>query len=268
MLGDADTVRREWREAGNDEAIRAYYDAVWVYGDPAVYDAVREYRFAPDVAAKVRYTGYLDQQARLDLAAGDEDGGGAYPPDANLAEPGRLALCLVGGGQDGARLAEAFAGAELPAGWVGVIVTGPFMPAEVRGDLHRRAALRPELRVVEFHQEPALLVRRADRVVAMGGYNAVAEVLSFEKRALIVPRAYHRLEQIIRAERLRDLGLIDMLHPDEVSAGALSAWLARDDLDAPTGVRERIDLNGLTRLPHLLEDVLVGRRAAALEAVS
>jgi len=68
VLDDPITVHHEWRPAANEEALRDYYDAVWVYGDPAVYDPVREYHFPPDVAAKVRYTGYLDQRMRLKFA--------------------------------------------------------------------------------------------------------------------------------------------------------------------------------------------------------
>src|SRR6266568_4934292 len=64
ILDDPVTLQGEWTRAQNHEAVRRYYDAVWVYGDPAVYDPVREYAFTPDVASKVRYTGYLDQRAR------------------------------------------------------------------------------------------------------------------------------------------------------------------------------------------------------------
>ena len=42
---------------------------------------------------------------------------------------------------------------------------------------------------------------RAVGVVAMGGYNTFCEILSFDKRALIVPRTAPRLEQFIRASR-------------------------------------------------------------------
>src|SRR5437773_6076985 len=100
VLDDPITLQREWARAENQDAVRRYYDAVWVYGDPTVYDPVREYAFAPEVAAKVRYTGYLDQRLRLTFG-GEEDGG----PDTIAAlrlSPGRRALALVGGGQDGA----------------------------------------------------------------------------------------------------------------------------------------------------------------------
>jgi predicted glycosyltransferase len=251
VLQDPETVRREWDLTASEDAIRAYYDAVWVYGDPAVFDTVRECHLPDDVAAKVRYTGYLDQRARTGCAEGE-----STEWWAELGEtPDRLVLCLVGGGQDGAFLAEAFVQAELPPGTTGVLLTGPFMPPEVLFRLRRRAAERARLRVHGFVTDPELLLRRADHVIATGGYNTVCEVLSFEKHALIVPRVGPRREQLIRAERLRDLGLLDMLHPDEVTPGALSEWLARDKGSKPQ-VRERVDLNGLARIPTLLAEVL------------
>jgi predicted glycosyltransferase len=137
----------------------------------------------------------------------------------------------------------------------GVILTGPFMPAEARQRLHRRAAAHPRLRILEFVTDADLLLDRAERVVAMGGYNTVCEALSFEKWALIVPRVEPRQEQLIRAERMRGLGLLDLLHPDALCPRALSAWLAQD-LGPPPRARERIDLNGLDKLPGLLAELL------------
>ena len=129
------------------------------------------------------------------------------------------------------------------------------MPTGVRRRLIHTVASDPCRRVVSFAHEPTRLVRRADRVVAMGGYNTVYEVLSFDKPALIVPRVKPRREQLIRAERLQALGLVDVLHPEALSAAALSAWLARER--APVRpARERIDFNGLSRVPQLLEELL------------
>ena len=252
ILEDPDTVEREWASAANEDAIRDYYDAVWIYGDPTVYDPVREYHLCARVAAKVQFTGYLDCRSRPDNAV-------EVNPEVRAALPGpheRLMLCTVGGGQDGADLAEAFALAELPANARAVLLMGPFMPADVRQRLRHRAEENPRLHVLDFIANPEPLLRRAERVVAMGGYNTIYEVLSFEKHALVVPRSKPRHEQQIRASRLRDLGLLDLLPPDQVSPEALSEWLARD-LGAPVRIRERIDLNGTSRLPDLLEEVLL-----------
>jgi predicted glycosyltransferase len=252
VLDNSATVHYEWSRAQNEDAIRKYYDAVWVYGDPAVYDLVHEYQLAPDVAAKVRYVGYLNQCPRLKRAVESEE---TDPPAALQLPPGQLVLCLVGGGQDGAPLAEAFAQAVLPPETNGVILTGPFMPLEVQQRLHCCVATNPRLRVLSFVNEPTLLLNRAERVIAMGGYNTMCEILSFNKPALIVPRVRPRCEQMIRAERLRDLGLIEMLHPDHLNPNVLTEWLTLDK-KLPLQVRERVDLNGLTRLPDLLEEVV------------
>jgi len=102
---------------------------------------------------------------------------------------------------------------------------------------------------------PSVCAERADRVIAMGGYNTCCEILSFEKHALIVPRVAPEAEQWIRAQRLRDLGLVEVLHPDALSPGALSAWLARD-LGPPPPIRQRLDLGGLDRIRGLVAGLL------------
>ena len=255
VLDEPWSVAEAWCRWKNTDAIQEYYEAIWVYGDPAIYDMSEEYRFPASIAAKIRFVGDLDQRKRLAFGHGEGE-----EPDS-LPE-GRLMLCLVGGGQDGERLAEAFSQAELPADGCGAIVTGPFMPTAVCERLYQRAAPGSRLRVFKFIKEPAWLTRRADRVVAMGGYNTVCEVLSFEKRALIVPRVGPRREQSIRAERLRRLGLIDMLPAEALKPEALSEWMARDL--PPLQVDGRINLNGLARLPALVKETLAKPRAVAL----
>src|SRR3546814_3266443 len=58
------------------------------------------------------------------------------------------------------------------------------------------------------------LVQNAVGVIAMGGYNTFCEILSLNKRALIVPRTAPRMEQFIRASRAQELGLVRMLQDD------------------------------------------------------
>ena len=251
VLDEPDAVRRDWRQEASEDAIREYFQAIWVYGDSRVYDLAKEYRLPRDIAARIRYTGYLDQKQRVeDPSPGDPD------PLAVLGLPAeRLLLCLVGGGQDGDRLAEAFSLAHLPHDAVGVIVTGPYMPADVHARLQRRAADNPRLRVLRFVPEPAILVSRAERIVAMGGYNTTCEILSFRKPALLVPRVKPRLEQWIRASRMSDLDLLDVIHPDALNPDDISAWL-RTPKAIPHEIFNRVDLDGLSRLPAMAEKLM------------
>jgi predicted glycosyltransferase len=247
VLDEPEAVRAEWERDGTADAIAGLYDEVWVYGDPAVYDPVAEYDLAPIVAAKVRYTGYLAPAPVRAAAPSSADELGL--------PPGRLAVCTVGGGQDGEELARAFARAPLPDGMGAVLVAGPFMPGAARRELHALAAERSRLRVLDFVPDPVALLARAHCVVAMGGYNTVCELLALRRPALVVPRTVPRREQLIRAERLAELGLIDVLRPERLRPEALGAWLAGGGArraDPRTG----LDFDGLTRLPGLLGDLL------------
>ncbi|OLC40675.1 MAG: hypothetical protein AUH74_07585 [Nitrospirae bacterium 13_1_40CM_4_62_6] len=251
VLDDAEAVRREWDEGDYESAIRAYYDRIWVYGDRSVYDTVTEYGFPEDIAQRVRFTGYLNP---LDVADPDSKAE-RWDFDALLPEGGSrpLDLCLVGGGRDGLRLAEAFVHAMKPG--IGVVVTGPLMPAESRARLRALASQHPRTHVLEFVTNPCLLLERADRVVAMAGYNTICEILAYRKPALLIPRTEPRTEQLIRAARFAALGLTDMLHPSDLTPEAISAWLTAKAArrSAP---EEVMDFSGVRRLRGLLEEVL------------
>ncbi len=251
VLDEPATVRREWTEMESDRAVADYYAAVWVYGDPTVYDLLREYGMSRDMAHRVRFTGYLDPSRR---AFGEPDHAAASTL-ASIPPDDKVIFCEVGGGQDGEPLANAFAAAEIPPGSTGVVMTGPFMPSPLRERFLAETRRKPNLRVIEFTSEPTHILRRSSRVIAMGGYNTVCEVLCLEKAALIVPRTSPRTEQLIRAERLRDLGALDVMDPEKMTPVTLSEWMERDK-SPPVGIRDRIDFNGLSRIPHLAHDLL------------
>lgn len=260
ILDTPETVRRDWRRADNCAALRHYYDAIWIYGDPSLYDLRHEYGFPADLVAKMYPLGYLDQRPRL-----------AYVRPhvrASLAAlnlpPDNLVLCSVGGGQDGAALAQAFAQVTFPAGMTGVLVTGPFMPPDMQQALFDRAAHNPQLHIVDYLEEPTLLLAQASRVIAMGGYNTTCEILSFQKPALLVPRIAPRQEQWIRSDRLQQQGLVDVLHPDHLSPVALSTWL-HQPLATPL-VPPAINLNGLANLQQEIRRLLATPPTANVHA--
>lgn len=251
ILDDPEQTQMDWEANECNRAIRDYYDELWVYGDQEFYDAGREYGFPAHVQHKMVYTGYLDRSV-------PQNGGGANESAANLIDdiPGRIALCMVGGGEDGAHVASTFARCKFPQDMTGVVVTGPYMPEPLRDHLRAVALHHPQLRVIDFLDQPEALIRRADRVVSMGGYNTVCELLAFEKDALVIPRVTPRREQLIRAERLQARQLLDMLHPNLLSAQAISDWLAAPQTKTLKRARQHLNLNGLDQLPTLVANLL------------
>ncbi len=241
VLDDAAVARHQWRQDRTTEAVAHFYDRVWVYGDPAVFDPVIEYGLPPIVAGRTSFTGYLGHGRPRALT----------PP--TRVPSGPYALCLVGGGQDGFSVASSFLRARLPAGRSGIVVTGPYMAMEDRRILQRLAGGRPDMTVMGFVPGTEHLVSGAEAVVSMGGYNSVCELLASGTRALIVPRARPRSEQLVRAERLASRGLAEVLHPDALSPGSLSTWLTGTSRPADDVA---IDLDGLARIPALVEALL------------
>ena len=249
ILDSPEHVERDWKSNRTIETIREYFDEVWVYGDPDVYDTVNEYSIPKDIQSKVSYTGYLNASSRLS---------NTKQRPAELRTP--YHLCTVGGGQDGFELAHAFAKAISLTGTNAVLLAGPYMPLDSFRQLVSLAKKIPSLKVVRFHDEGDLLVKFADRVVAMGGYNTVSAILSHQKNAMIVPRTSPRVEQWIRAKRLAKLGLITMQDPRNISADTIADYLLGDGTVLET-VRTTINLDGLENLTRQLKRSFVKRVA-------
>lgn len=262
IIDDPAAARREWLKKRCEFTIQQNYHVVWVYGDPEVYDLAQEYRLTPATRAMMRFTGYLDAstqdcETRLNVA------------DIHSMTPNRhLALCMLGGGQDGAQLADAFAHCTLPEDTNALLLTGPDFPPAHGLELKRLTALNPRLEIVDFISTPLALLEHADKIIAMGGYNTVYELLSCGKHPLIVPRVKPRQEQLVRAERLQALGMVDMLHPDQLNSQNLGAWLAQPPGKTPTA-KHCIDFSGLDRLPQLLAELIntSSDRVAPLQVV-
>lgn len=239
ILDEADVARAEWDAAGTTEAVRAHYDQIWVYGDPRVGDPLRASGLPDDLVRMSVHTGFLVPPAPAT---------GAAAPDQPYV------LCQVGGGQDGAALADAFVRTAVPAGHTGLLVTGPYMPAAQVARL-RRLAAGTGVRVEGFVPGTERLVHGAAAVVSMAGYNSVCELLGARRPALLVPRVHPRREQLLRARRLERLGLVGVLTPDELTPHALGDWLAGAVTAGPPP-RVDLDVGGLDTVPELVRRLL------------
>ena len=60
-LDEPAAVQRDWSRSANEEVIRDYYDAVWIYRNATGYNTADECGFLPEITAKIHYTNYLDQ---------------------------------------------------------------------------------------------------------------------------------------------------------------------------------------------------------------
>jgi predicted glycosyltransferase len=133
-----------------------------------------------------------------------------------------------------------------------LIVTGPFMPQEERETLAERA--RADGHEVRETADVLEAMAAAHAVVAMGGYNTLAEAMMLGRRPIVVPRVTYKREQLIRALAFERHGLVRCLPPSALSREAM-AELLEAELAAPTAVdaRRYLDLDGRRAARLLLE---------------
>ncbi|MDN5803802.1 MAG: hypothetical protein L0H26_04315, partial [Microlunatus sp.] len=259
VLDSPSVTFSEWRAAGISETVRDLYDQVWVYGDPGVYDAASAYGWSWPVRSKMIYTGYLAHGRSRSAESHRPRAADPAPP----VDP--YVLCLVGGGQDGGQLAEAFLAADQPVRPRGVLRTGPYLPPDRREQLDRMVSRRPEMSIHRFVSRAEEFIGSAAATVTMGGYNSVCESLAAGGPTLVVPRVVPRVEQVMRADALSRAGWLDVLLPAELSSRRIGGWLAAAVIGGRRP-RRPIDLDGLARVPRLV-DGLLERSSEVVHAV-
>lgn len=199
VLDEPDVLAAEWARKGAVEAAENYYDEFWIYGVEDIYDPTIGLPLSPQTRARMHYTGYLRREMTDP----------AEVPDTPYI------LITPGGGGDGAAMVslalDAYE-ADPTLGPPAMLVYGPFLSGDVRDAMDARVEkLGGRVIATGFDSRIEALFAKAQGVVCMGGYNTFCEVLSFDRRAVIVPRTVPRLEQWIRASRAEELGLVRML---------------------------------------------------------
>ncbi len=233
-------LEAEWKRNDVLNKIERYYDHVWVYGPPDFHDPLMGLNVPPKVREKMDFVGFLQRSKTQSEST-------SHRPE------GDYILVTTGGGGDGSELIDDVINAykadpELTQ--KALIVLGPYMPGDQRARFLQNTADIPHIEIIGFDNRMEDIVAGARAVVSMGGYNTVCEILSFDKPALIVPRIVPREEQLIRASRASELGLFDMLVPEDAENPQKMAQALKDLLKrAPPSANGRnLTLDGLENI--------------------
>ena len=220
VMDSPELLAPEWKRKNVMPALRNLYDAIWVYGLPQICKPLESIEMPDSVLRKLTYTGYLRR---------------SVPQSSDVAPleitRNPYVLATTGGGGDGEALIEWILRAYetdplLP--YPALLVLGPFMQPELQANFRARAAKLKRVEAITFNTHMESLVADAVGVIAMGGYNTFCEILSLDKRAILLPRTAPRREQFIRASRAQELGLVQMLeYQDDLDPKVMAAALRR-----------------------------------------
>jgi predicted glycosyltransferase len=260
IIDEPDTVKESWKNNGVYEALDNLYDLILIYGMAEVYNSVENYQFSQSIREKTRYIGYIaeinnnkpDRQVELDEARKSD----------------KFLLITIGGGEWMGNVIignylDLLARNRSRINYDSLILTGPFIPEKLWTDYYERSGSLPT-NIMRFVPETRPYIESSDLVLATGGYNTITDLLSYGGKALIVPRIQYRQEQLMRAMRLGDMGLIRFIHPDTVNPDSLfeNIRIALEDDNKPLAEARRkksIDLNGTKNLANIFGKLISGK---------
>lgn len=258
IIDEPDSVIASWLKDDVYDYLDHIYDRILVYGPSSVFDPVYSYRFSEKARDKTSFTDYI-----VDFDGGDEH---LVLPEKEKTERKQVFL-TVGGGEDGVHIVRSYM--EMLSRYVddlnvsSTIVCGPFFPSETKVAIKACAeSLRVELH--DFVSDITGHMRSADLVISMGGYNTVTEILANAPKALIIPREYPRKEQLMRAQRLSETGVISYVSAETLTTETLHERVADllNDNDQPIKkARENgtLSLNGGSKIVEFCRPMLESR---------
>lgn len=214
ILDDSEVIIKDWQDKGVYTSLDSLYDQIWVYGNQDVYDPISQYQIPAAITDKVKFTGYIP---RKNLP---ENTRNRIRKQYRILEDDIFVLVTTGGGGDGCEVLDHYLSmhdyfpTSLPLKTV--MITGPFMPKSQRNQIQKRAKLHG-IKTLPFHPRLEEVMKAADLVISMGGYNTICEILTQKTPALIIPRETPRKEQLIRATCLKQRGLLDFIQWTEVT---------------------------------------------------
>ncbi len=241
VMDSPELLKKEWAKQNMLPKVDNYYDAVWVYGPEHFWNPLTGFDIPKTLMKKLGYVGFLERENN------------SAPSTEGHALPEKYILVTAGGGGDGIDIMEQVLAArehdpqlDFPI----VMVLGPFMKSENRDRLRLRASRLANITVIDFESRMEVLMQNAIALVGMCGYNTFCEVLSFDKKALFVPRTTPRQEQYIRANRASEIGLSSMLLPEEAAIPSVMAEALRNlpDQQAPSENLAKDDMAGLDKI--------------------
>ncbi|MEB3180015.1 MAG: glycosyltransferase family protein [Nostocaceae cyanobacterium] len=245
ILDSPEKTINEWQKNAFYEAIEKYYHQVQIVGTPEVFDTAKEYQFPPSVTEKVRYCGYIKRQPGLKSKKRIREA-------LQVSQDERLILVTPGGGEDGYELVDNYLSALklLPEQHhiKSLIICGPEMPLQQKKLVFQAAAANPQVKIGEFTDDMMSYMSAADIIVSMAGYNTICEILSAEKPAVILPRSKPSQEQLIRAEKMANLGFFKTINSENITTQNLRQALLNQLKNSQHQQKNQLDMNALPQI--------------------
>ncbi len=233
--------------------INRYYDLVLFHGDAQLLRLEDSFPLVDQLNCPVYYTGYVAPAPQDNLLDTPED-----IISFNQSEP--IIVASVGGGRHGYPLLKAILAANpiiqasLPLKIY--CFAGPFMEQSEFQQLQQAAADQDNVILRRFTPRLTEYMQQADLSVSLGGYNTIMNILQTKVRSLVLPslNEHQSDEQGIRAKKLAELGIINLLHREDLKPAVLAQKIIASLAIEPA--QNSFDLEGAKAVSSSLQELL------------
>jgi predicted glycosyltransferase len=232
-------------EAKVCKLINQYFDLLLIHGDPNFQPLEATFSRVKDLNCEVHYTGYVVQP---------------QPEDDTLIEINQpIILVSIGGGRFGHELLDCvLETAPLLENKIPhqiQIFTGPFMPEEKLIELQTKAAKTKNIKCDRYTPNLLNYMKQADLSISMAGYNTTMNILTTGVRAIIMAfTGNDDQEQRIRAQKLSDLGVLEIIDPQELQPEIFAEKIINSLQKQPEKIT--FNFNGVTKTATLLNNLV------------
>ncbi len=250
-LRDILVSKREQKQFEDDACriVNQYFDLLLIHSDPRLQRLEETFPRSSDLKCPIQYTGFVAQRANKTV---EEFGDNA------------TILVSIGGGRVGVELIDcAIEASSIVAGKLPhqmLIFTGPYFPESEFIRVQSKVSEKINIKLRRYTTQFISSLQAADLSISMAGYNTCMNIIVTGTRAIVYPFiGNNNQEQTIRANKLQELGLVEVIE----QRGLTPAALANKILFALTHPKPAtrtapLDLNGAANTCAALIDVWIG----------
>lgn len=243
------TIIDRWQKEDAYTTLQRFYDHVLIYGQQDVFDTRSVYQIPSSISST--YCGYVSP-------CQDCENSGIVKEDLyKYGNSGaKVIVVTFGGGADAAEnlqlISQSLANVSKRFLTLSVMIAGPFNPAERQ---FKKMPTPAGMKVIRNTNNMLSYMLTADLIVSMAGYNTIVEILYSKTKALIIPRNGPSLEQQMRAQCLKQLGLLDCISYKNLTPVELSEKICLLLNDYTLKREYAINLNGAFNAANVLREM-------------
>ena len=229
-----------------------YFDLLLFHSDANFQVFAESFRRHQDINCPVTHTGFIAQSLK-------ESCGNLWSDNKDFAK----ILVSVGGGRIGQELLQTVIEAstiiskkikhEIQ------MFTGPFIPEDKFLSLQQSAKNRTNIKITKYTQNLLEYMKTADISISLSGYNTTMNILSTGVKAIVFPLSHNDQdkEQLLRTQKLEELGVVDVIHAENLNPAYLADAVIKSLLAKPKESKEQsFDLKGAENTNTFLQKFL------------